>query len=732
MSLFRSEPAVAPPAGGETAANTPSAGVRLRLRSLSTEICDALTLHAAILGSGKGDDLQALSLRISRALDELADEGCDRVWLIKELHRQTTDYASLHYPADSVIQQQCNRMFKQAALLPEVPATGHLAARQVTAADVEAVSQWVTAGEAGLNLDQLLQTIVNEVAQRSPWPLVGAALLEWDRGLCTFIAQTGWMEDGTQMVWPIQDSLSAEAVQSGCTLMLEDILTDQVYGPRYPLVYRDAVARGYRSVLIVPLEHTSYAMWFCGREPHTYTESEVTYATTIAHCTAIAIRNAQLVHKEQQANLVLKQLSDANARQSAALERMVRDQNLLTKMVLDGQGLTAIAAQITEMLDNPVVLYDKMFHCVVAAGTEAVDPVLSSGTVRPSLGGADPVRALADQHRSLYPVIINPDPKTGMHERRIIMPVVVGEDVLGYLHVLEHRHPLEQLDLLAMRQAAIVVALELMKEKIAWSVEMRLQSDVLSDLLFSQGKEEQLLARTAILGINIARPTQLWLIRETSAAEAGLVSAVLDATSAILREWPGHAVPVLQRGDIVVFYQESSGAASDAAEMGRRLQAFLERQVPGTSLLVGMSGTCEGLADIRQRYKQAKRLLDSFCATGHRRGLVSLQALGVVSLLAREETAQDLMDFAGSVLQVLVEYDRRHTTALIPTLSAFLDHGANLRETARHLFVHLSTLRYRLERVAALTGLNLRDPQDRFKCQLALQVQALFAQTPES
>jgi hypothetical protein len=52
------------------------------------------------------------------------------------------------------------------------------------------------------------------------------------------------------------------------------------------------------------------------------------------------------------------------------------------------------------------------------------------------------------------------------------------------------------------------------------------------------------------------------------------------------------------------------------------------------------------------------------------------------------------------------------STPLLETLDAYLGHGAALEPAARSLFVHPNTLRYRLHRIAELTGRDPWDPRD--------------------
>ncbi|MGZ6804881.1 MAG: PucR family transcriptional regulator, partial [Nocardioidaceae bacterium] len=49
---------------------------------------------------------------------------------------------------------------------------------------------------------------------------------------------------------------------------------------------------------------------------------------------------------------------------------------------------------------------------------------------------------------------------------------------------------------------------------------------------------------------------------------------------------------------------------------------------------------------------------------------------------------------------------------LLATAAAFLDAGSSLEGTARVLFVHANTVRYRLRKILELVGLDLTEPRD--------------------
>ena len=69
-------------------------------------------------------------------------------------------------------------------------------------------------------------------------------------------------------------------------------------------------------------------------------------------------------------------------------------------------------------------------------------------------------------------------------------------------------------------------------------------------------------------------------------------------------------------------------------------------------------------------------------------------------------------------------------SATLDTVSSFLDHGGSIEATARAMFVHANTVRYRLRRAADVTGLTATDPRDAYTYRVALTLGRLLP--PES
>jgi DNA-binding PucR family transcriptional regulator len=90
-------------------------------------------------------------------------------------------------------------------------------------------------------------------------------------------------------------------------------------------------------------------------------------------------------------------------------------------------------------------------------------------------------------------------------------------------------------------------------------------------------------------------------------------------------------------------------------------------------------------------------------------------------LPAMSEDPAELQRFYEETVAPLVAYDEQYETELVQTLETFLDADGNVAGTAQRLFTHRHTVRYRLERVRDLTGLDVSSTDGRERLGLGLK-----------
>jgi PucR family transcriptional regulator, purine catabolism regulatory protein len=101
--------------------------------------------------------------------------------------------------------------------------------------------------------------------------------------------------------------------------------------------------------------------------------------------------------------------------------------------------------------------------------------------------------------------------------------------------------------------------------------------------------------------------------------------------------------------------------------------------------------------------------------------VASVEDLGSHRLLLALQEDAALEALSRGLLAPLRAYDQRQHGDLVASLRTFLEHNGNWEAAARALAVHRHTLRYRIRRVAELTGRDLDSAADRVEFWLALQ-----------
>lgn len=239
---------------------------------------------------------------------------------------------------------------------------------------------------------------------------------------------------------------------------------------------------------------------------------------------------------------------------------------------------------------------------------------------------------------------------------------------------------------------------------------------------------EEIAARGRELGLELREGASVLVARAHAHAPAdeGWRARVLGAVDRGARSGAADTLTVaLQRSGtsgaeiVVVVPGPDEARARRAAEAAlRELQAGL----PGNTFVLGRSRVAADPAELHRAGNEA--LLAANVAEGTPgRALLAFEDTGSYRLLlpAMSEDPAELQRFYADTIEPLAAYDGQYETELVRTVEVYLDNDANVAATAQTLFTHRHTVRYRLERVRDLSGLDMGSTDGRERLSLGLK-----------
>jgi len=305
-----------------------------------------------------------------------------------------------------------------------------------------------------------------------------------------------------------------------------------------------------------------------------------------------------------------------------------------------------------------------------------------------------------------------------------------AEETTANEAVVEEPMANEAMDAVA-GQVAMACSLALLRERAASRARLEATEQLLWDLL--QGPvEHRLGARTRAQQLGVSLAGGLRVIHgkldniDQLAREQGWDTSQTDRvrrqvlrTVRSLEDGRGLALASL-RGDLLVAVAADLDRVA-AKDLVSAFSAAVRRVWPDLRLTWGVSREHREVLELPSALNEAKTAISAARRLGGEHVFL-YEELGIVRLLLGSGDDPDLQTFIEEVTGPLVAYDRENDGSLIRTLRAFFDCDCSQRLAAERLFVHHKTLRYRLERIRQLTGLDLARHEDRMRADFALRL----------
>jgi sugar diacid utilization regulator len=264
----------------------------------------------------------------------------------------------------------------------------------------------------------------------------------------------------------------------------------------------------------------------------------------------------------------------------------------------------------------------------------------------------------------------------------------------------------------------LVLTLRLVVERSIAEAEERAGRELFSDALQGRGGARSARTLARHLGYR-GRPGPAVVLATRIRATVGDPAHRVEAAArrAAARELSGAATRALvgSLDEEVAAILRPEGA--DA--LARQIIDHVGRVAPGVTIEVGISDAREDLTTLDAAGREAASA--ALLAGRIGAAVLNFADLGLYKLMFDTSYGERVEQHVERWIGPLVRYDAEHGTPLCATLREVLG-GASQAEAADSLSIHVSTLKYRLDRIREVLADDFREPEARFNIELALRL----------
>jgi PucR family transcriptional regulator, purine catabolism regulatory protein len=410
----------------------------------------------------------------------------------------------------------------------------------------------------------------------------------------------------------------------------------------------------------------------------------------------------------------------------AVLRRALSAHERLERIVLSERGLDGVAEALASLIGGPAVIFD-------ARGAELVrhphHQPLTDETVEELR--VELRKRIRDGARRGY------GPGGELEGRALALPVVrtppngtaaPADAPHAWLVGAKDAGALTEFDRLTLHQAVTIVALELLRRRVADDTERRLAGDLLTALVSGELSGSDLARRLEPFGLG--EHVGVLVLQPPRSSKAEVEEAL---TAAVRDEAPGGLAAGTGSFSCALL-PHLRGAEEDAFKLAERVRARVAREV-GAELPAG-AGRVAPAGELRRAFHEARCALEARALAGGGDAstnggggsalLATYRDLGSFQLLLSLQDDDALRLFCDSILSPIEEGEGAYGGELMRSLESFIECNGQWEKAARQLYCHRHTLRYRIRRVEELTGRSLDSARDRIDFWLALRGRELI------
>ncbi|MEI3612408.1 helix-turn-helix domain-containing protein [Pseudogracilibacillus sp. SO30301A] len=418
---------------------------------------------------------------------------------------------------------------------------------------------------------------------------------------------------------------------------------------------------------------------------------------------ATSLENARLYHNEQENHERLRSL--------------LNYQEALVKKTVDQEDFAGITDVVHQIFYKPIILFDHFKNCLHFHTENQEELNIQAITKK--------IKDVQENNMDYF--LISVDGK-----RHTVWPIKRGDELLGYVSIEASKKDLDEYDQLMIEIARNIYATQFSKRKFIYGTTEQAKENLATSLLVPAiTDKDKVLQYANLFHWNIYHPHRVAMLslevkngqHETDLLDAQMgKTAIWDYLKQFILEKEMEVIAAPFKEQFVLFVPDQK----DDITYYRNLMQEINRVIMDSAIicraLLGIGSVTASLEDYYVSSEQAYQALKIIQKNYHEMDYAFFENLGAYTVLQHLQHVRAAELFMTSQLEPILEYSKKSNMDLLHTLKSFLSTNCNAKQTADLLFLHRSSLRYRLEKIEELLHVDLDNSEHIFQLMMALKL----------
>ncbi|NBI05283.1 PucR family transcriptional regulator [Senegalia massiliensis] len=307
---------------------------------------------------------------------------------------------------------------------------------------------------------------------------------------------------------------------------------------------------------------------------------------------------------------------------------------------------------------------------------------------------------------------------------QLIIEINSINNTKAYLGVLEINEKINEMDMIAIENAATNIALAMTKDIAIQEVEERFMSDIIHDLIFrTPGFNKDLLKRANIAGIDLFSKYYV-IVLNFDCDLKNIKERFKKEISKLVKKHNG--VYAIRNKDVIILFDISNEnfkkSIGNLKEDIKILRNDLEKEDCKNCFIVGVGNEVEGYKNLKDSYNDAINAIKIGKDLKNKNEIFIYDELGIFKLLKNMSSMENINQYIPNSILKIIKIDEEKNKELLNTLEAYIESNMKVTQAANKLFVHPKTVSYRLEQIKELTDIDFDDSNKVLELHLALKM----------